>query len=198
LAWTYLITPSSKDSAEAWQKVLGRAPRALPWPGFAERFGEASLAGFDFSPASAERRSRKAQSTAREITRYQIERAGSHHLALRIDNAETTIPKPESLLCEHLMLKIAMNISSTLTMGRLGRFSGNLMLYVRAANNKLVDRAIRYIRILLADANIRDFTYDDVCLALFAVTAEISVEEPAVWKTFEHLKARASGSSRVQ
>ena len=48
-------------------------------------------------------------------------------------------------LFKHLVLKMILNTHSTLIMGRLGRYEGNVMTYVRASNNKLIDRAIRYI-----------------------------------------------------
>jgi len=186
LAWTYLVHKDAKTAMDAWQKVLGRAPRALNWSGFSEKYGAGRLPGFDFSPASLERRRRS--SGDRECAIFDIE-SGDREISLHIKGTEARLPRAERLLSEHLLLKIALNISSTLAMGRLGRFSSNLMLYVRAANNKLVDRAIRYIGILLDDAGILEYSYDDICLALFATTAELAPDEPAVWRTFEKLRA---------
>ena len=42
-----------------------------------------------------------------------------------------------------------LNSHSTLVMGRLGRYEGNVMTWVRPSNNKLIDRTIRYVDLLL-------------------------------------------------
>ncbi len=192
LSWTYLCHAEARDSAHAWELTLGRKPRALSWEGFKDRFGEASLSAFDFSPQTLARRQERVNN---HIHIYDIH-AGARDFELRFDGEIARFQRPASLLCDHLLLKCALNISSTLVMGRLGRFSGNLMLYVRAANNKLVDRAIRYVQILLEDEKISFFTYEEICAALFVTSAKLAADEPAVWRTFEHLKA-ASGLSRL-
>jgi len=192
LAWTYLIHAQASCAEDAWVKLLGRTPRALDWPGFKERFGQENLKGFDFSPVSLKRRESTVGSASVHI--YDID-SNARELILRLDGLDARILRPASLLCEHLLLKCALNISSTLTMGRLGRFSGNLMLYVRAANNKLVDRAIRYIEILLSDAGITGYSYADVCHALFEIVETLPGNEPAVWHTFEALSKGIKASS---
>ncbi len=191
MSWTYVVHSRAETARDAWRKILGRETRALDWHGFSDRFGEQQLMGFDFSPATEQRRkARAANENGRELALFDIE-TGGRELSLHLKGVEARVPRADTLLCEHLLLKIVLNISSTLAMGRLGRFSGNLMLYVRAANNKLVDRAIRYVRILLADAGITQFNYDDVCLALFETSAHLTASEPAVWRTFERLRKRA-------
>jgi N-acetylmuramic acid 6-phosphate etherase len=192
MSWTYVVHTQAETARDAWQKILGRDARALDWAGFIERYGVQQLLGFDFSPTTElRRRTRAATERGRELAAFTIE-SNARDLSLHLKGVETRIPRATSLLCEHLLLKITLNISSTLAMGLLGRFSGNLMLYVRAANNKLVDRAIRYVRILLADAGITQFGYDDVCMALFETSAQLTASEPAVWRTFERLRKLAS------
>ncbi len=44
---------------------------------------------------------------------------------------------------------MGLNIQSTLLMGLLERFEGNMMSYVRPSNFKLVNRAQRYIEYFL-------------------------------------------------
>ncbi len=189
LSWTYLIHCDAKDANESWEKILGRKPRALDWPEFRENFGNSKLSGFDFSPHSLERRSQIVGPDQLHVFDVFSQNDG---FVLHLDGKEARFKRPSHLLNEHLLLKVALNISSTLTMGRLDRFSGNLMLYVRAANNKLVDRAIRYVRILLDDAGIRKFSYDEICLELFRTVETIAPDEPAVWRTFERLRERAA------
>lgn len=197
LAWTYLVIGSAKSNEEAWKKLLGRDPRALDWPGFKEKYGRENLKAFDFSPKTLQRRSARVDASHLHI--YQIERS-EKEIQIHFDELAFSLPRPPSLLSEHLLLKCALNISSTLLMGRVGRFRGNLMLFVRAANNKLVDRAIRYVQILLKDAGVEEFGYDEICRALFNVVESLPTDQPAVLKTFEflmgqrHLAGRSTGT----
>ena len=71
-----------------------------------------------------------------------------------------------SLLHEHLLLKMMLNILSTLIMGLLGRYESNLMTWVTPSNNKLIDRAARYIGILLQRAGIKT-SYETIVYELF-------------------------------
>jgi N-acetylmuramic acid 6-phosphate etherase len=193
-AWTYLIEPEAADALDSWRRILHREPRALEWVGIRERFGHDALQGFDFSPSSAFRR--KGLVGKENVHTFSIERADDL-IVLRLGDAEVALDRPDTLLNDHLILKCAMNISSTLMMGRLGRFRGNLMLYVRAANNKLIDRSIRFVRILLAESKIsRTFTYEEVCYALFEVLETLPPDQPVVIKTFDKLMASAAGEVR--
>jgi len=186
-SWTYLVVRDAADARDSWLKILWREPRALDWREFKEKFGATRLNGFDFSPKSIERRAKLVGPERQYI--FDVE-SGENFFTLHLDGKEARFPRPDHLLNEHLLLKVALNISSTLTMGRLDRFSGNLMLYVRAANNKLVDRSIRYIRTLLDDAGIRRYSYDDICVELFRTVEGLRPDEPAVWHTFERLRDR--------
>ena len=56
--------------------------------------------------------------------------------------------------------KMLLNALSTLTMVRLGRVMGNVMIWVVPSNLKLIDRSIRYIRLFT------DLDYDEACLLL--------------------------------
>ena len=66
----------------------------------------------------------------------------------------------------HIILKLILNTLSTLVMGKLGRFEGNLMTWVRPSNNKLIDRAIRYSQILLKEKGIV-VSYENIARACF-------------------------------
>ena len=189
LSWSYLCHPLSKGSNDSWSKVLRREPRGLDWASFRERFGQAALLGFDFSPTTLERRVRVAGTSQKQVRVFDIEPEGKSIL-LKFGNHEARLPRPENLLSEHLLLKCAFNAGSTLVMGRLGRFSGNLMLYVRASNMKLIDRAIRYVRILLEESGINGCTYEEVCLALFEIRETLGPDDPIVLRTFELCRNR--------
>ncbi|MBL8026950.1 MAG: hypothetical protein JNL74_11100, partial [Fibrobacteres bacterium] len=69
----------------------------------------------------------------------------------------------------HLLLKMLLNAHSTLVMGRLGRYDGNVMTFVRPTNNKLIDRTVRYSRLILERKGIR-ISYEDGVRACFRAT----------------------------
>lgn len=116
-------------------------------------------------------------------------------LTLRDVNAEPylkfaldiSVLKGNALL-EHTLLKIILNIQSTLVMGRMKRYESNLMTYVRPSNNKLIDRSIRYVMHLLKQQKEKDHnkvTYKDVCYELFRQMPLTSADEPIVLNTFK-------------
>lgn len=75
-------------------------------------------------------------------------------------------------------------------MGRIGRYQSNIMIYVRPTNNKLIDRAIRYVLYLLKQNNIlnENITYALVCENLFEEIKTLVYGESIVLKTFERVK----------
>ena len=184
-SWTYLSIPDVTSSVEAWERVLGRPPRPVDWDAYRERFGMEQTLGYDFSANSLERRRR--QLGQDNVHVYEITDRGAE-VVFGVDGAEASFRRPNSGLCEHLLVKCAMNIASTLVMGRLDRFYGNVMVFVRPTNNKLVDRSIRFIRLLLEDEGLSPLTYEEVCLALFEEFERSRADEPVVVRTFERLK----------
>jgi N-acetylmuramic acid 6-phosphate etherase len=97
-----------------------------------------------------------------------------------------TIPFNNPLLI-HLLLKMIMNTHSTLVMGRLGRYEGNVMTYVRASNNKLIDRAIRYIDLILQNKKI-SLSYEDIAYILFDMIEKTPVDHAIVLATVAEIE----------
>ena len=88
---------------------------------------------------------------------------------------------------EQVLLKILLNIHSTLVMGRLDRYQGNLMTWVRPSCNKLIDRAVRYADRILRDAG-REFSYEEIALELFRQIPNATYDESIVLKTVDALR----------
>jgi N-acetylmuramic acid 6-phosphate etherase len=187
-SWTYLSIPDVTSPAGAWQRVLGRQPRPVEWDLFRERYGMERTLGYDFSAGSLERRRRQLGTDNVHVFDIADQEA---EVVFSLEGAEARFRRPSSLLSEHLLVKCAMNITSTLVMGRLNRFYGNVMVFVRPTNNKLVDRSIRFIRLLLEDEGLSPLSYEEVCLALFQEFEESRPDEPVVIRTFERLRERA-------
>jgi N-acetylmuramic acid 6-phosphate etherase len=140
-ALVHLAMPSQATPAESWHALLGRPPRALEWPEVRARAGLTRLLGFDISRQIIAHRARLAPHVAHRQLSITTDDAG---LRLQLGGVGGVIPTlSRSLLEQQLLLKIVLNTHSNLVMGRL-RFGGNVMTWVRPANNKLIDRAIRY------------------------------------------------------
>jgi N-acetylmuramic acid 6-phosphate etherase len=179
-----LRLPRAPDRGTAWRMLLGRAPRGLEWP---ELGGAASLArvlGFDFSQTSA---------TGPAGNPDAVFRIGLREGALRfaLGPAEAVVPVAGlPPLSVHLVLKMILNAHSTLVMGRLGRFDGNVMTWVRPSNHKLVDRAIRYAGAILARGGITA-GYAELAEACFALREALPPGSPLVPAMAERIRQAA-------
>jgi N-acetylmuramic acid 6-phosphate etherase len=183
----YLYMPSAENSEVAWRKLLWRKPRTLEWPDISGIASMKRLLGFDFSAKVHGRRTKDGKPGVQHIFR----------IARVKEGIEFTLGKNSHLLkisfvdpiCDHLVLKMILNIHSTLIMGRLGRYEGNVMTYVKASNNKLIDRAIRYIDLILKKNKI-NASYDEICHALYDVLEVMPVDQSVVLTTVAEIKRR--------
>ncbi len=187
----YFHLPGATLSSDAWRALLCREPRPLAWPDVVRVAGKDRLLGFDFSDTGAHARSERVarlEGCVQERFRVRaatLEEGPSAGKALEFELASLRAVVPcagTSILEEHLLLKMAMNIHSTLVMGLGGRYEGNLMTFVRPSNKKLIDRAVRYIRILRPG-----FSYERVARELFAEMATCAADEPIVLRTAQRL-----------
>ena len=175
----YVLLEDARDPAEALFRLLDRAPRSLNWCDVDSRTTDDYLRGFDFSPG--------AQLGRQSHYEFRIHNSGDA-VAFRLAELAHDLPLDGAPpLFQHLLLKQLLNIHSTLVMGRLGRYEGNLMTWVTPTNRKLIDRATRYVQHLLADAGRQDATYDEVVHRLFAEMQTTPPGESVVLGTFRSL-----------
>jgi len=183
----YLYMPQCSDSEDAWEKLLWRKPRTLEWP---EIYGIASrkrLLGFDFSATVLPRREKQKKSIIQHRFKILNDAEGLlFHLESENYKFHTPFTAP---VFKHLALKMIMNTHSTLIMGRLGRYEGNVMTYLRASNNKLIDRSIRYITLLLNNMDI-SLEYDQICHILFEMLEITPADHSIVMATVDEIKSR--------
>ncbi|HRK08302.1 MAG TPA: SIS domain-containing protein [Pseudobdellovibrionaceae bacterium] len=148
------------DSREAWIELLGRVPRGLDWqtenlPGAARGLkflplNEKRLLGFNFSSTVED--ARRSRGAGTRLVMEVQSRADVIEFSARARRDQSEVMHQvqaegsASSLVRSLLLKSYLNMQSTLAMGRLDRFAGNWMTYVRPANNKLIDRSLRILR----------------------------------------------------
>ncbi len=188
-SWCYLLFTASEDSSKAWESLLRRPPRTLEWKEIGDVASAKRLLGFDFSGKLIERR------------RSQTGNAPHHHFKIHgtergirfeLENLDHTL-ETDGLdhLQEHLLLKLLLNTHSTLVMGRLGRYEGNVMTWLRASNNKLVDRSIRYIDALLKREGIH-LSYEDIAARCFEMMEELPEAHSLVLTVTESVLAESA------
>jgi N-acetylmuramic acid 6-phosphate etherase len=185
---SYLRFTKAETALDAWKMILLREPLTIEWDNLRTIAGRARLMGFDFSKHALEQREKLV--APKKLHRFRVERQGydmrfelgAHRHAVKLGNLHP--------LFEHLFLKMALNMHSTLVMGRHGRFESNVMTWVKPSNKKLIDRAIRYVEYLLHHQNVMGFSYEDICYQLFEEAERMTPAQSVVLMTVESLKNR--------
>jgi N-acetylmuramic acid 6-phosphate etherase len=181
----YVSLSEADSPADAWDRLLNRAPRPLNWPEVDPRTTPEYLYGFDFSAHVPETRRRRMPD--RRHHEFRIHRS-SRGIGFELDSlAHDAATNGMPDLFAHLLLKQMLNIHSTLVMGRLGRYESNLMTWVSPTNGKLVDRAARYVQHLLACAGREAPSYEAVIRRLFTEMDRDRPDDPVVLRTYRSL-----------
>jgi N-acetylmuramic acid 6-phosphate etherase len=177
-ALAYLFIPESENSGHAWSELLWRAPRPVEWEELNGRINKDRVFGFDISKQGLKNRSLHLPTVEFSVTYSKGE------VRFACQNEAQKFSWGEDPLFNHLMVKMLLNAHSTLIMGLLDRYEGNVMTWVRASNNKLIDRAARYILQLLKDQN-KTPSYEDVVLKIFEEIEIAKENEPVVLRVVE-------------
>lgn len=176
-SWCYLAIENTSSSRHAWESMLVRPVRGLDWAELDRDISMRAIERFDISQSAVKRRSE--YKGHQEIHISQNLKA----FVLRSKSASASVLKPSSIeALNQIGLKMLLNIISTVVMGKLGRYDGNLMTYVRCSNFKLIDRAIRYILELATDRGV-SLEYDEVVNHLFAELENKQDQGPIVMRT---------------
>lgn len=181
LSLAFLSILGAKDSKSAWESLLGRKPRAINWKELEFKIDESEIYLFDISEASVPRREMQGAQTI-------LLKDEDDFFQFCIGELETKILKQSAYgVFNQIGLKMALNILSTLVMGLMERYEGNLMTFVRPSNLKLIDRAARYV-LELSQAQKLELSYFEVIEELFNQIERLGPDEPIVLKTFSALK----------
>ncbi len=186
---SYLRLPAAADAAAAWHALLLRAPITIEWESLRAIAGKERLTGFDFSAHALAQR--QALVAPQALHRFIITREDNDLVFTLGDLVHRVNVAGLHPLHEHLLLKMLLNAHSTLVMGRRDRFESNVMTWVKPSNNKLIDRAIRYVQHLLAQDGITAFGYADICHQVFAEAETMAPDQSVVLLARAALQARA-------
>lgn len=184
-SWCHFILPEAPQAHAAWEALLHRAPRTLEWPDVKHVAGAEVLACYDFSAHLKERR--RSRTGNAEHVPFRIDGgAGEMTWDFESMHHRTDLSGVHEFHA-HLLLKMLINIHSTLVMGRLGRYVDNLMTYVKPSNNKLIDRSVRYVRLLAQRRTGKTPGYERVTRKLFQQRETLQPGDAIVLKTLAAL-----------
>ena len=171
----YLFIADAENAGHGWSELLWRKPRALEWEELDGKIGLTKIHGFDISTHGLKERSHEIPT----VNFYVTFKNGK--IQFECQNEKVEFNWGADPLFNHLMVKMLLNAHSTLIMGLLDRYQGNVMTWVRSSNNKLIDRAARYILQLL-EASGKMGTYEDVVEKIFEESENLHENEPIVLK----------------
>lgn len=181
----YLNQANTCDACSAWKNLLRRTPRCLDWEFCRSRTSLETLYGFDISDNSP-----RAEEGVFGYKQHLFTADwGADELTFHL-NCVSLCADTEGLdlLAVHVLAKLILNTHSTLVMGLLGRYTGNLMTYVRSSNLKLIDRTIRYVAILAQQRGMPAPDYVTCARRIFALKPYLSPDEPMVLRVLDSLE----------
>lgn len=213
----YLNLPGLASSKEAWARLLHREPRGIAWPETREQTATDIIYGYDFSERGvAEREARYgADKTAFRLSVNKT--ATGVEFALR-DTRDGASASPqvrvevklerdilEDPLLVNVVVKAILNAHSTAIMARNGRLQGNVMVYVKPTNNKLIDRSTRYITLILKQNNrlrieneqpeIPIPSYAEIVKMIYDVRPTLAPTQPVVLEVVRQIEERTAASA---
>jgi N-acetylmuramic acid 6-phosphate etherase len=186
---SYLSIPSAHTARESWRQILNRDPIGLEWPEFQGKLGMESILEFDFGREATLGREKRIHPRRQHIIRLD-----GHHrtgeLEFKTETLDLKLQSPLILdpLAEQIFVKMLLNVLSLLVMGRLDRYEGNIMTWVRASNGKLIDRTLRYLEKLIQMRGLKPVSRPELVKLIFEAQEQARSDEPVVLRILNQLK----------
>mmetsp|Transcript_32125 Transcript_32125/g.37055 ORF Transcript_32125/g.37055 Transcript_32125/m.37055 type:complete len:553 (+) Transcript_32125:47-1705(+) len=193
----YLMLPDAAEptAAAGWERLLRRPPRALEWEATSQRTGMAAILGYDISCGIQKKRAGRLGAEKTKLKA--IVALDKNAIVLSFPHANVSArvelePRiAQDKLLVNVVAKMLLNAHSTAVMGILQRYEGNVMTWVRPSNNKLIDRAARYVKLLLSrrwesqgadEASIQKAlpSYEAICTRIYEMRETVPTDQPIV------------------
>ncbi len=160
-----LVLDDARDALDAWTKLLGRSPQALNFKGFTKTRMD-YLLGFNLSQDPFK-----------------------NAWIVDLKQAFPELFHGLSVIESHFLLRVILVNHSTLAMGRCGFYVGNLMTFLKPANAKLIDRAIRYVQFLAEQKTAKKPDYEQVASILFDIMPRLQPGQSIVLEVLQAIPA---------
>lgn len=185
-SWCYLSIPDAKTSTEAWRRILHRVPRGLDWPELSGKYDTPSILEFDFSDGIAQNRKIRIQPKEQLELRFEklISESGKQKLQFRSHSFASTLSCSalNHPLTAQVLVKIVLNTLSLAVMGKIGRYEGNIMTWVRPSNGKLIDRTYRYLKELRQRRNLEPMPEPELVRQILETQKTLKSDEAVILK----------------
>ena len=189
----YLSIPDAHTPRESWRRILERDPIGLEWPELQSPLDLASILEFDFGREAIQKRKDRVHPLHQKLIRLD-----GHHrtgiLEFQSDEFDLRLQTQLILdpLGEQILVKIILNTLSLLVMGRLDRYEGNVMTWVRASNGKLIDRTLRYLERLIARRGLPPRSRTALTKMIFETQPKLRPDEPLIPAILRQIQAEQS------
>lgn len=193
----YLTLPGVTGAEEGWTRLLRRAPRPLEWEESHLRTGIKAILGYDFSKGIEDKRRLRLGEEKTRLRAVVAVEPTLPGMSFAFPHCELKVMVPftehiaEDRLLINVMAKMLLNAHSTAVMGVLQRYEGNVMTWVRPSNNKLIDRAARYVKLLVTrrmtalgadEESIAKAlpSYAQICTRIYELRETVPTDQPIV------------------
>lgn len=186
----YLSIPDAHTAMESWKRILNRAPIGLEWPELNGRLGLSSILEFDFGREATGHREERVSPKRQNLIRLD-----GHHtvgeLEFKTEDFDTRLHTSliQHPLTEQVLVKVILNTLSLMVMGRLKRYEGNVMTWVRPSNGKLIDRTLRYLEFLIQKRNLKPVPRSKLTEMIFEMQPTMNPDDAIILKILERLDA---------
>jgi N-acetylmuramic acid 6-phosphate etherase len=186
----YLCIPDAHSAAESWKRILNRAPIGLEWPELNGRLGLESILEFDFGREAATARVTRVAPKKQNAVSLDALHSGDE-VEFRADEFDSRLKTDlvKHPLTEQILVKVLLNTLSLLVMGRLNRYEGNVMTWVRPSNGKLIDRTIRYLEYLIQKRGLPHQPREKLAQMIFETRPKLHADDAIVLNILEQLQA---------
>ncbi|MBS1957896.1 MAG: SIS domain-containing protein [Bdellovibrionales bacterium] len=190
-SWCYLSIPAASNARDSWRMILHRDPIGIEWPELDGRLSRESILEFDFGREIAEARAKKLPKAQHGLTidsRTDTQELEFHGIGA--DSRLTVKLKSELILnplWNQLLVKMVLNIHSLMVMGKMQRYEGNVMTWVRPSNGKLIDRTARYLEFLIKKRGLREVSREALIESIFLVQSRIDPDEAVILQILKDL-----------
>ena len=183
---TLYMHVAASGALRAWESLLERPPEPLEWSDDEEVLAKAGLRAFqEYDMSDTMFLKRYPRQDSWPWIRITCERGRATFLA-QPGRDGAALSRQIDTGCSspflyNVLLKCLLNAHSTAVMANLGRVHGNVMVFVRPSNNKLIDRVIRYCSAILMQQSVSPLpSYRDVAETVFRLRGTIGAEDSIV------------------
>ena len=186
----YLSIPDAHDAMESWKRILNRIPIGLEWEALQGRLGLDAILEFDFGRNAVESRKKRVAPRNQNVIRFDGHHAISE-LEFKSDSFDLRLKTPllKHPLLEQILVKVLLNTLSLMVMGKMERYEGNVMTWVRPSNGKLIDRTVRYLEFLIQKRGIQIRTRRELTELVFKTQATLLPDEAVILKILDQISA---------